>query len=92
MARPGQFTTVVSTKGQVILPKAVRDQQRWNPGTRLLVETTADGVLLKSASVFAAARAQDVFGSLPRRGEAKSTSEMNFQIEESTKRRHARDR
>ena len=36
--------TVVSTKGQVILPKSVREQRHWEPGTRLLVEDTAEGV------------------------------------------------
>jgi AbrB family looped-hinge helix DNA binding protein len=78
MASPGRFTTVVSTKGQVILPKAIRDQQRWDAGTRLMVETTGDGVLLQAASVFVPTRAQDVFASLPRPGEPKSVAEMNF--------------
>ena len=40
-------TTVVSTKGQVILPKAIRQQRRWEAGTRLVVEDTPDGVLLR---------------------------------------------
>ena len=92
MTVPGRFTTVVSTKGQVILPKAIRDQQRWHPGTRLVVESTGDRVLLKSTSVFAPTRGQDVFGSLPRRGEAKTTAEMTFRIDNEMKRRHARDR
>jgi len=42
-----RVTTIVSTKGQVILPKAIRDQRHWGAGTRLIVEETADGVLLK---------------------------------------------
>ena len=36
-------TTTVSTKGQVILPKSIRDGRRWLPGTRLVIEETADG-------------------------------------------------
>ena len=92
MAVLGRFTTVVSTKGQVILPKAIRDQQRWDAGTRLLVESTGDSVLLKAASVFAPTRAQDVFGSLPRQGEQRTVAEMNFRIEDEMKRRHARNR
>ena len=39
-----RLTTIVSTKGQVILPKAIRERRDWNPGTRLLIEDTADGV------------------------------------------------
>ncbi len=49
-------TTRVSTKGQVILPKAVRQRRHWGPGTRLLVEETPDGVLLKAAPIFAPTR------------------------------------
>ncbi|WP_398473141.1 AbrB/MazE/SpoVT family DNA-binding domain-containing protein, partial [Tardiphaga sp.] len=37
-SRPANLTTLVSTKGQVILPKAIRDQRNWSPGTRLTVE------------------------------------------------------
>ena len=92
MAMPGRFTTVVSTKGQVILPKAIRDQHRWDSGTRLMVESTGDGVLLKAASVFTPTRAQDVFGSLPRRGGPKTVAEMKIGIEAEMKQRHARDR
>jgi AbrB family looped-hinge helix DNA binding protein len=32
-------TTVVSTKGQVILPKAIRQRRRWDAGTRLVSRT-----------------------------------------------------
>ena len=92
MVTPGRFNTVVSTKGQVILPKAVRDQQRWDAGTRLLVESTGDGVLLKAASVFAPTRGQDVFGSLPRRGGPKTVAEMKTGSDAETDQRNARDR
>ena len=30
--------TTISTKGQVILPKAIRDRRLWKPGTKLTVE------------------------------------------------------
>ena len=40
-------TTLLSSKGQVIIPKALRDAHRWHPGTRLQVVETADGILLK---------------------------------------------
>ena len=59
-----RLTTTVSTKGQVILPKAIRQALRWEAGTRLVVENTPEGVLLKPAPVFAATRGEDVFGCL----------------------------
>ena len=40
-----RLTTTVSTKGQAVLPKAVRTTLRWRAGTRLVVESTPDGVL-----------------------------------------------
>lgn len=43
--------TLLSSKGQVILPKALRDAHHWQAGTRLEVLDTADGVLLKPVMV-----------------------------------------
>ena len=61
---PEQLTTTVSTKGQIILPKAIRQTLGWRAGTRLVVETRPEGVLLKPESVFAETRSEDVFGCL----------------------------
>lgn len=88
---PRQQTTVVSTKGQVILPKSVRDSRRWRPGTRLLVEETAEGVMLKPAPAFAPTKMDDVFGSLSYKGPPKTIEEMNAGIVEEARRRHDRD-
>jgi AbrB family looped-hinge helix DNA binding protein len=86
-------TTTVSTKGQVILPKTIRDQLHWDPGTRLVVEQTADGVLLKPMrAVFAPTLPEDVFGSLVYKGERKSVEAMDAGIIAEAKRRHARGR
>ena len=38
MAGSEPFITTLSTKGQVILPKAIRRAMRWESGTRLVVE------------------------------------------------------
>ena len=92
MVAAAKLTTIVSTKGQVILPKAIRQQRRWEAGTRLTVENTPEGVLLKPAPVFAPTRPKDVFGSLPYAGRAKTIEEMEAGIAAETKRRHARHR
>jgi AbrB family looped-hinge helix DNA binding protein len=39
--------TSLSSKGQVIIPKAMREARHWQAGTRLEVTDTAEGVLLK---------------------------------------------
>ena len=85
-------TTVLSTKGQVILPKALRQQRQWDAGTRLTVEDTPDGLLLKAAPVFAETKPSEVFGSLAYSGKPKTLEEMQAGIVAETKRRHARNR
>lgn len=87
-----QLTTVVSTKGQVILPKAVRQRRHWEPGTRLVVEETPDGVLLRRARVFPETRPEDVAGSLRYEGSPKTIEEMDAAITAEVRRRHARGR
>jgi AbrB family looped-hinge helix DNA binding protein len=84
------LTTVVSTKGQVILPKSIRDRRRWAAGTRLMVEDTADGVVLKPAPLFPPTRVEDVYGILAYDGPAKSLEDMDAAIAAEAKRR-ARD-
>ena len=82
-------TTTISTKGQVILPKAIRDLLHWDAGTRLTIEHTADGVLLKPLTVeFAPTRPEDVFSSLDYQGDPKSIKQMGAGITAEARRRH----
>ncbi|HEY3908354.1 MAG TPA: AbrB/MazE/SpoVT family DNA-binding domain-containing protein [Stellaceae bacterium] len=92
MATDETLTTTVSTKGQVILPKAIRQRKNWEPGTRLVVEDTPDGVLLKPAPVFAPTRPEEVAGMLAYRGRPKTIEEMDAAITAGVKRRRARGR
>ncbi len=92
MAAPRKLTTTLSTKGQVILPKAIRDQRHWLAGTELVVEDTPDGVLLKAAPYFTPTRPKDVFGSLRHDGPPKTVGDMAAGIAAEAKRRHARNR
>ena len=72
-------TTTVSTKGQVILPKPIRDARRWAAGTRLEVIEMPEGVLLK-AVVKKARALDDVVGMLARTGPALSTDDMDAAV------------
>jgi AbrB family looped-hinge helix DNA binding protein len=90
---PRDFITTLSTKGQVILPKAVRDHLQWSAGKRLVVEHTPDGVLLRPmTTAFPATRPDDVFACLPHHGAPKSLEEMQAAIDAETLRRHASGR
>lgn len=90
-ATPKQ-TTVLSTKGQVILPKAVRDQRGWKAGTRLTVEQTPDGVLLKPEPLFPPTTNEEVYGCLKWEGPPISLEEMDAAITEEVQERDARSR
>ncbi|MER8406012.1 MULTISPECIES: AbrB family transcriptional regulator [unclassified Mesorhizobium] len=91
MAAAKKLVTTVSTKGQVILPSAIRKRREWHAGTRLLVEDTPEGVLLKPAPVFAETRPEDVFGSLRYSGRPKTLEEMDAGVLAEARRRHARN-
>ena len=92
MAIAEKLTTTVSTKGQVILPKAIRSKRRWEAGTKLVVEDTPQGVLLKAAPLFKPTRPEDVFGMLKYDGPPVSIEDMDAAIEAEFRRRHARGR
>ena len=91
MSIPERLTTTVSTKGQVILPKAIRQALHWEAGMRLVVENTPEGVLLKPVPAFAETRPEDVFGCLESAGAPKSVAEMEAGVLGEAKRRHAGD-
>jgi|SRR6516225_3045085 len=64
MASAEKLTIRISTEGRVTLPESVRQSRQWQAGTRLVVEETADGVLLKDAPAFEPKCSDEVFGSL----------------------------
>jgi AbrB family looped-hinge helix DNA binding protein len=81
-------TTKLSSKGQVVIPKSVRDEHGWGEGTEFAVESTALGVLLRPKRVFPATRIDGVFGSLRYPGKTKSLSDFDAGIRREIRRRH----
>ena len=90
MAHLDPLITTVSTKGQVILPKAIRQRRDWDAGTRLVVEETPEGVLLKRAPIFTPTRPENVFGMLPFVGEPKSLEDMEAGVLAEARQHHDR--
>jgi len=74
-------TTLLSSKGQVIIPKTIRSQHHWRPGTRFAIEDVQGGVLLKPISSFAATDLQSGLGCIGYKGVAKSLDEMQAAID-----------
>ena len=92
MSLKSKQTTMLSTKGQVILPKVVRDHRGWKPGMKLTVEETAEGVLLKPEPLFPPTTLDEVYGCLKWEGQAKTLEEMDAGIDAEIAERHARGR
>jgi AbrB family looped-hinge helix DNA binding protein len=85
-------TTRLSSKGQVILPKALRDALHWAAGTEFSVEAVGDGVLLRPLKSVAHSRLEDVAGCLRVTGPARTIAEMDAAIVTELRRRRGRGR
>lgn len=85
-------TTRLSTKGQIILPKGIRASRAWGPGTEFTVEETGDGILLRPAARFPAAKLEEVAGCLRSGRKSKTLAQMSAAIGREVMRRHDRGR
>ena len=85
-------TTRLSSKGQLILPKGLRDARQWRIGTEFSVEVVSEGVLLRPLRPFPLKTVDEVRGILKYRGKAKTIREMDESIGKGVKERHARGR
>jgi len=85
-------TTRLSSKGQVILPKAVREANGWRAGIEFIVEQVSDGVLLRPFQPFPPTRIDDVRGISEYRGARKSLNDMERAVEQGVRARRGGDR
>lgn len=69
-------TVTLSSKGQLVIPKEIRDELHWEPGMELTIGTTESGVLLKSKLVGKELRLEDLRGFLKYDGPPISTEEL----------------
>lgn len=75
-------TTLLSSKGQVIIPKSIRSSHHWKPGTRFVVEDVQGGVLLKPLNCFAATDLKSGLGCTGYKGVTKSLEEIQAAIDD----------
>jgi AbrB family looped-hinge helix DNA binding protein len=90
VARPVSLKTRVSTKGQIVLPKAIRDRRGWTTGAELVIEERPEGVLLRPAAKAERTRVEDVFGSLGPVDRVVSIEDMNEAVRKEARRRWPR--
>jgi len=69
--------TKLSTKGQVVLPKAIRAARRWRAGTQFTIEEYGEGILLKPKSQAVVQNWDELIGCVAYNGPRKSIREMN---------------
>jgi len=91
-AQADKPTTTMSTKGQVILPKAVRQRRGWKAGTRLVVEERPEGVLLTAEPLFPPTKVGDVSGMLNYSGPPVTIEQMDEAVLAEAARRYLRSK
>ncbi len=72
--------TRLSSKGQVIIPKALRTAHHWEAGQELIAIDVGDGVLLKAKKPFAETTLAQAAGCLKYQGNPKSLDEIEEAI------------
>jgi AbrB family looped-hinge helix DNA binding protein len=81
----------LSTKGQLILPKTIRDARGWAAGTEFVVEEIPGGVTLRALRQ-QPSRLDDVVGCLRYTGRAKTLQQMENAIAKGVRERRGRGR
>lgn len=72
-------SSVLTTKGQIIIPKGLRDKYKLNPGTKVFFEETAAGIVLKHVD---AAFIKSAKGMIPKKKSDKPMAEWWAQYKE----------
>ncbi len=85
-------TTRLSSKGQIVLPKSVREARSWKPGTEFAVDETSDGILLRPLRPFPPTSIAEVYGCLKYNGRPKTLRQMEKAIAKGVRARHDRGR
>ena len=79
--------TRLSSKGQVIIPKSIRDARKWQVGQELVALNMEEGLLLTAKKSFAQTTIEQVAGCLSRKGKPKSLQDMKTAVRRGLKER-----
>ncbi len=74
-------TTRLSSKGQIVVPKNLRELYNWQAGLEFVVLDTGDGILIKPKRPFATTTIDDVAGCLAYSGTPKTVKEMDTAVQ-----------
>lgn len=85
-------TTRLSSKGQIVLPKSVRERHQWRAGTSFIIKTVPEGVLLQPVKALPETGIDALFGAAKWTGPRRSLAEMDRVVGREIKKRRARGR
>jgi len=80
-------TTTLSTKGQIVIPKGIRERHGWAPGSTIELEELDDGVVLRLSHQFPRTTIGTLLGCVAYAGPAKTLEEMDQGIADGTRER-----
>ena len=80
-------TTKLSSKGQVIIPKSVREAHDWQAGMTFEICEHEEGVLLRPSRPFPKTKLDEVAGCLAWSGPAISIEQMDKAVVDEARRR-----
>ncbi len=78
-------TTILSSKGQIIIPEPICTAHHWEPGQKFEAIDTGDAILLKPAGPFQKTDLKEVASCLRYNGPTKTIQEMNEAINQGAK-------
>ena len=73
--------TRLSSKGQLVLPKEMRDRLGWSAGTELDVEASGEAVILRVRRPRGRTTLDELVGCIPYHGPAVSPAEMDRAVD-----------
>ena len=76
-------TITLSSKGQIVIPKEIRDQLHWHAGTQITLLAGASGVTLKAVPKKTGRRLEDLIGMLKHERPPLSTEELCAPVDDS---------
>ncbi len=69
-------TITLSSKGQVVIPKEIRDELHWDAGTQIALVSSASGVTLKAIPNKTGRKLVDLIGMFKQEGAPLSIDEL----------------
>ena len=90
MAKRTAVRTKMSSKGQLVVPRELRERRGWREGTVLELEETPRGVLLRLADSDRTLDLDDLVGSAGYSGPRRSLADMDRAITDEARRRGSR--